>query len=173
MAILDQNLVFSSAQSLAVTTSTPSTNVIDLSGGTNFQWGPNSTTNGGSLPFGEDLGIGDGEAMPKVIAYIGTALTTTNSATLNIQFQGSTDSSNWTTYVETGTLAASLLTAGAKVAAFDWPHRQIAAALPRYVRLNYAVATGVFTTGTISAYIGLQRFDWPLGLYPAGFTVGT
>lgn len=170
--ILDNTLVFSNAQSAAFTADTPSTNVIDLSGGTLFQWGPNATTQGGSLPFGEDLGIGDGEAFPKVGVYVGTAITTTDSATLNIQFQGSTDSSFWETYIETGPLAASLLTAGAAIAKLDWPHRKVASKMPRYVRLNYDIATGTFTAGTLSAYVMLQRDDWPLGLYPSGFTVG-
>lgn len=164
--ILDNNLVFSNAQSLAVSTTTASTTTIDLTGGSSLNIGNGST-------FGADMGIGDGVAMPKIAAYIGTALQTANSATLNIQFQGSTDSSTWTTYVETGALAASVLVAGAKVAAFDWPLKATGAAMPRYIRLNYNLPNATaFTTGTITAAIVLQRDDWTAGLYPAGFTVG-
>lgn len=159
--IIDNSLVFSNGQA---TTGSVGSTVIDLSGGTNFIYGNASR-------FGEDLGIGDGEAMPKVAAYVQTANLTTNSATLQIQFQGSTDSTNWDTYVETPALAASVLTAGRKVAAFDWPHRGPNQSLPRYVRLNYVVGTGAFTTGTIFAAIVLQRDDWPANLYPANYTV--
>lgn len=163
--ILDNNLVFSNAISAALTTTTGST-VIDLSGGSNFAFGVGSV-------FGEDLGIGDGPAFPKIGVYVGTAMTSTNSATLQVQFQGSTDSSTWTTYMETPAMAASLLAANTCIAKMDWPHRLVGAALPRYVRLNYVVATGVFSTGTLSSYVMLQRDDWPLGLYPSGFTVGS
>lgn len=160
--IIDNSLVFSNGQ--AITATTASATAVDLSGGTNFTYG-NATR------FGEDLGIGDGGALPKIAAYIGTAPLTTNSATLQIAFQGSTDSTNWDTYVETPAVAAANLTAGAKVAAFDWPHRATGASLPRYVRLYYTVGTGAFTTGTIFAAIVLQRDDWPAKYYPNNFTV--
>lgn len=169
---LDQNLVFSDAQTMNITTSTPSTTVIDLLGG--------STTNtyGTATAFGEDLGIGVGAGQPQVVVQTGTvAIATTNSATLNIQFQGNASASsaadvNWITYIETGAMAASLLTASRFLARFAWPRRQIAAALPRYIRLNYGVATGVFTTGTVTSYIVLQEENWSAGAYPSGFSVG-
>lgn len=159
--IIDNQLVFSNGQA---TTGTVGSTVIDLSGGTNFTYG-NATR------FGEDLGIGDGGALPKIAAYVGTANLTTNSATLQIAFQGSTDSTNWDTYVETSAITAANLAAGNKVAAFDWPHRATGANLPRYVRLYYTVGTGAFTTGTIFAAIVLQRDDWPAKYYPANYTV--
>ncbi len=148
--ILDNQLVFSNPTAITATTGSA---VIDLSGGTNF-------TDGNATRFGEDLGIGDGVAMPKVAAYIVAAPLTTNSATLQIAFQGSTDSTNWDTYVETRAIPASAMTVGQKVAAFDWPLVSAGFSLPRYVRLNYTVATGAFTTGTIFAAITLQRDDW-------------
>lgn len=166
--ILDNNLVFSNAVASNFTTSTGST-AIDLSGGTLFQFG-NATT------FGEDLGIGDGEAIPRILVLTGTAMTTATSAALNIQFQGSTDSTNWSTYIETGIIpAAQVATANNPIAKFAWPHRQVNAKLPRYVRLNYDMSssTGTFSTGSLSAYVVLQRDDWPMGLYPAGFSVGS
>jgi len=166
--ILDNNLVFSNGQASNFTTSTPATTVIDLSGGTNFAFGNASV-------FGEDLGIGDGVAIPRIEVFTGTAMTTATSAKLNIQFQGSTDSTNWTTYIETGVLpAAEVAKVNNPIAKMMWPHRQVAAALPRYVRLNYdlSASTGTFSTGTISAYVMLQRDDWPLGLYPSNFVVG-
>ena len=162
--IIDSQLLFSNAQSLAITTSTPST-VIDLTGGVALNIGVGTR-------YGAEMGIGDG-SVPKIAAIIGTALTTTNSATLNIQFQGSTDSSTWTTYIESGALAAALLTANTFIARWDWPIRQIGASLPRYVRMNFVPATGIFTTGTIFAGIVTDRWDWTTPLYPSGFAVGT
>lgn len=167
--ILDNLLAFSAAQTLIVSApGVASTNNYDYFGNplNGFNVGPNVT-----VP-GADLGIGDG-LRPKVIAYIGTAVTTGTGSTLNVQFQGSTDGVTYTTYVETGPVAAALLTANTRIAAFDWPVRQIGAALPRYYRLYYAVATGSLTAGTISAYIGLQQ-DMPdhARQVGAGFSVG-
>jgi hypothetical protein len=155
--ILDNNLVFSNGQ--AITGTTASAASYDMAGGATTA----SFVYGNASRFGEDLGIGDGVAMPKVCAYIGTAPLTTNSATLQIAFQGSTDSSNWDTYVETRAIPATALSAGTKVAAFDWPPKAAGFSLPRYVRLYYTVGTGAFTTGTIFAAIGLQRDDWVPG----------
>lgn len=170
--ILDNNLVFSSAQTMAITTSTPSTNVIDLQSGVTMNVGPNASI------LKEDLGIGDGVAIPKIGVYTGaTALASPGSATMNIAFQGNASASsaadvNWITYIETGAIAVASLTAYAKIAAFDWPLKQVAAAMPRYVRLLYVPATATFTAGTVSAYVMLQRDDWTLPLYPSGFSVG-
>lgn len=168
--ILDNNLVFSDAQSMNITTNTPSTNVIDLLGGQTLQ--------APATFAGADMGIGDGVAMPKIGVWVGdTAIATTNSATLQVAFQGNASASsaadvNWITYIETDTIAATALDAYNKIAAFDWPLAKIEAALPRYVRLLYKVATGVFTTGVVNAYVMLQRDDWTLGKYPSGFSVG-
>jgi hypothetical protein len=159
--IIDNQLVF--ANGLAITASVGST-VIDLSGGTNFSFG-------NAARFGEDLGIGDGGALPKIVNIIGTAPLTTDSGTLQVQFQTSTDSATWSTSIETPAIAAGLLTAGASFGKMDWPHRLVGAALPRYVRLNYVVGTGHFTTGTVFSAIVLQRDDWPAGQYPANYTV--
>lgn len=165
--IFDSNLLFSNGQSLAVTTSTPSTTVIDLTGN------PTAGLNiGNASRYGADMGIGDGVAVLKVAAYVGTALTTTNSATLQIQFQGSTDSSTWDTYIETPAFAAAKLTAGQKLGTFDWPLVGPGFSLPRYIRLNYVLPeTTSFTTGTIFAGIVLQRDDAIQGQYPEGFVV--
>src|SRR5690348_9863210 len=67
-----------------------------------------SGTSSQSINMGvaQDLGIGDGVAIPKVACLIGTAVTSSSSGLrINMQFQGSTDSTNWTTYVESGALA--------------------------------------------------------------------
>lgn len=162
--ILDNNLIFSNT--VAVTASAGSTS-IDLLGGVAENIGVASR-------FGADYGIGDGVAFPKVAAFITTGFTSTTTSALNIQFQGSTDNSNWTTYVETGNMAQSILIAGAKVAMFDWPQRMTGANLPRYVRLYYQNSADNFSTGAIFAGIVLQRDD-DLGgkYYPPGYAVGS
>ena len=167
--ILDNNLIFSNAVASNFTVTTGST-AIDLTGGVtmNFGIGALATT----IVFGEDLGRGNGIGSPKIFCDVGTAMTSTNSATLNVQFQGSTDNSTWTTYVETGAMAATRLTANTRIASFDWPPVPAGVSLPRYVRLNYVVATGVFSTGTIFAGVALELNQNNVGLYPENFAIG-
>lgn len=147
---LDANLSFNTASQF-VTATAASTNVIDQG-------------------VAQDLGIADENgAVPKLLILVGQAFTSTNSATINIQFQGSTDNSNFTTYAESGTIATGSLTANAKVFPISVPHRSPGAALPRYYRLNYVVANNI-TTGSFSyAGIVLGRDDQPA--YPPGVAV--
>lgn len=148
--IFDNQLVFSNYQSLISNTDTPSTTVIDLTGGVALNTGIAAT-------FGEDLGIGDGVANPQIAAYVGTPFVTANSATLQMQFQGSTDSITWTTYMSAPAYTAANLTAGAKIA-MDWPNVPQGVALPRYVRINWKLPAGTsFTAGTIFAGVVVQQ----------------
>lgn len=129
-----------------------------------------------NLTVAEDMGIGDGEAVPKLAIFVGTAVTSACTGTnINVQFRGSTDSSHWTVYAESGPLTTASFTAGAKIFPIDVPHRPAGAALPQYYDLNLAV-TGVggsetISAGSILAGIVIQRFDNPVGLYSSGFTV--
>jgi hypothetical protein len=125
------------------------------------------------LGIARDLGIGDGPPNPKLHCQIGTAITSSSAGVrLNFQFQGSTDSSNWTTYVETGALATSSFTASTVVFKIDVPHRSAGSAIPRYYRLNIA-GTGstveTISSGTILAGIVLQQDSSPF--YPNNFSV--
>lgn len=141
-----------------------------------------TTLTSGTVDLGvaEDLGIGDGEAIPKLAAYIGTGITSAcTGLRLNFQFQGSTDSSNWTTYIESGALASTTLIAGANVMPWDWPKRPAGAALARYYRVN-VVETGVggaesISTGSILVGVVVQRADAAdtLVQYSSGFTVAS
>ena len=124
----------------------------------------------------QDLGIGDGVAIPKVVAIVGTAITTANTTTtVFMQFQGSTDSVNWTTYVETPELTTASLTAGARILSIDVPPVPAGVALPRYYRLffdvNNTAGTQTISAGTILAGLVLQRDDNNVGQYTSGFTV--
>lgn len=129
-----------------------------------------------NLGNARDLGIGDGEAVPKVALYLGAAITSScSSLRLNFQFQGSTDSTNWTTYVESGAIATTTLVANAKVLPIDVPHRAPGAALPLYYRINIAQtgnASGEsISTGSIFGGIVIQRSDNPISQYPSNFVV--
>lgn len=167
--ILDNNLVFGTATALVSSTTSIASGVIDLTGGQTLGIGNASA-------FGADMGVGPGQAAPQVRVIATTALTTTNSATLNIAFQGNAVASsaadaNWITYIETGAIAASALTVSTTIARFDYPIRQVAAAMPRYVRLLYQFATGSFSTGSATAFLTLTGDDWEARYYPSGFTV--
>ena len=122
-----------------------------------------------------DLGIGPGQEMPTVDVVVGTAFTSSSAGlTLNLQFQGSTDSSTWTTYQETGANSTASWAAGYQYK-FYVPHRLPGSALPQYYRLNLvganASSTATITTGTLIAGIGLAIEANPVGLYASGFTV--
>jgi hypothetical protein len=180
MTIFDSNLIFSNNQ--AITASAASTGVIDLQGGLNINAGQAFRTAPYNV-FGEDIGIGDGVAIPKIAAFVTTAFAP-GTATLQIQAQYAPDTGanepagtpgTWVTAAETpatGILGSAML-AGTKVAAFDWPPVQVPGIpLPRYLRLNYVVGTGPFTGGNLFAGLVLQRADNIVGLYPNNFAVG-
>ena len=123
----------------------------------------------------EDLGIGDGEAVPKLALYIGTAVTSASTGLrINVQFRGSTDSSAWTVYAESGALTTASFTANTKIFPIDVPHRAAGAAVPRYYDINLAVTgtngTDTISAGTIIGGIVIQRSDNPAIQYPAGYS---
>lgn len=155
--ILDGNLLFDTAA--AITATAPSTNVVDLS---NFR----------------DLGVNGGEfAPPKLMCLVTTTFTTTNAATLTVSIQGSTDNSTWTTYTSSLAYAAATLVAGQRLFDIDLPRPPAGVAIPRYLRLNYTVGTGVFSAGAVTSALVMQRQDQPVSTagvasgYPSGFTV--
>src|SRR4051812_13606315 len=66
-----------------------------------------------NLGNARDLGIGPGQEMPTVDVVVGTAFTSSSAGlNINLQFQGSTDSSAWTTYMETGAASTASWAAG-------------------------------------------------------------
>lgn len=133
--ILDGTLLFDSAA--AVTATAASTNVIDL-------------------VASRDLGA----ARPRmeVEVVVTTAMLSAGATTLQIQFQGSTDNSSWSTYVEGPAIAKASLTAGARhLLPVALPQPATGLAIPRYLRLNYVVATGPFTAGALTAALVLDK----------------
>lgn len=147
--ILDQNLLFDTAHALTATAA--STNVVDLVNA-------------------RDMGRGDANgSTPKLMVLVTTAFSSTNSGTLTVQFQGSTDNSTFTTYAESRAYTAGELTAGNRLFDVDVPRPSGGAALPRYLRLNYVVANA-FTAGAVTSAIVLGRQDQS-PYYPPGVTV--
>ena len=151
--LTDASLLLSNLQ--AITSTAASTNVIDY------------TTQ-------SDIGIGVTELQFAI--YVGTTFTASGSATLQVQVQGSADNSTFYTITETDALPVADLVANAEIP-IDLTRRSLVqttpALLPRYYRLNYVVATGPMTAGTLSAYLVIDRDEGiTMGQYKSGFTVG-
>ncbi len=158
--ILDAAAVLSSSQ--AITATAVSTGVYDVAG---LGVG-NPATNVFGQVFGtatnEGNDIGGGGPLvspPMIVALVGTAFTAAGAATMIITLQGAPDTSNsgtpgtWTDEISTGAMAVANLTAGAAAARFVIPPRVPGQAFQRFYRLNYTIATGPMTAGTMSAFI--------------------
>ena len=143
--IIDSTLLFDSAA--AITSTATSTNVIDLS---DYR----------------DIGIG----YPMKLLIVGDGLfAAAGAATLTISVQGSVDNSAWTTYLSSLALSIAQMNASGFVLGIDWPRPPSAAiSTPQYLRLNYTVATGPFTAGSLTAGLVLDRGD--MLYYPSGYT---
>lgn len=144
--IIDGLLLFSSAQDLTTGT-VASTNVIDLQNARD---------------------MGPGELPLRLAASVITAFATTDSATLTIQLQGSTDNTTYNVYAQSRAYTAGELTAGARLAPMDWPNVAVGS-LPRYLRLAYVMGALHFTPGSVTAMLVLNRQDDRA--YPAGINV--
>ena len=107
--------------------------------------------------FGEDVGVGDGFLIPKLIVSIGTALVTGTAATLVVALQMAPDTATtyqpgtWQTLIASPAITAAQGTTGAIVAGFDWPPVFPSTLRPRYARLSFIVPAATdFTAGTIA-----------------------
>lgn len=133
-----------------------------------------TSTNTFDLLNARDLSIGavDGRILEAVIT-VGTAFAAAGAATLQAQFQGSTDNVTWTTYIQTDAIPKANLGA-ATVMRLPLPPLAVAphaAGLPRYLRLNYVVGTGPFTGGTIEADLVLNPQANTPPYYPPGVVI--
>jgi hypothetical protein len=137
MGIYDALLEFEPLTGTAVTTGGASTNTIDMSQNV-------------------DLGY---EYPLFIEAKWITVPTAAGAATVNVQYQGSVDNATWATIEETGAQLISTQTA----AGFEIWRTPVPAsgALYRYYRLNYVVATGPLTGGTIFAGMTLGVTQTP------------
>lgn len=175
--ILDKQLELSADQDLAQVIGTyASTNIIDLLM-TNYQ-APATLASGAGA---RDMGIGDDPAL-KLFVAVHTAFVSAAGGTLQVHFQGAADNGSgspaaYSTYASSPIYAIAALIAGARLFDIDWPRPPAGVGMPRFVRLLYQVATGTIDTGTIDAYVVLDRQDQIVSTagyqsgYPAGITV--
>lgn len=159
--ILDKSLQFDPSGT-AITSTAASTNIIDL-------LNP------------RDMAInGDGPDLQIVVTII-AALLAAGAATLQIQLQAAPDNGSgspgsYVTLVQTDAIPKANLTLGQQIKV---PLPPVAAApqfgtnpaLPRFYRLNYVVATGPFTAGSIEADLVVNPQSSNPPNYPAGFSV--
>lgn len=128
-----------------------------------------------NLGNARDLGRGQGEGTPQIAVVVGTGITSASTGLLvNAQFQGSTDSVNWTTYIETGALSTASFAAGQYILPQSVPRVPSGVALPLYYRMNLALsgqATTAISSGTLIGGIVLDRAENNVGDYPSGFSV--
>jgi hypothetical protein len=172
--ILDINSSLDSNHAITVTA--PSTGVYDTAGlgvgvpVTNIT----GIVNKAAAVFGNDLGTGGPLASgPQLVAYVGTAFTAGGAATLQVQLQAAIDNGSggagtWNTILQTNAYALATLIAAAKIADFSVPPGYPGVGYPRFYRLNYVVATGPMTAGTIS-YAGLLTGIDNIILTPANY----
>jgi len=171
--IFDNNLIFSNNQ--AITASAASTNNVDLQGALAINVGVGTV-------FGEDIGIGDGVAIPNIAAFVTTTFTAGGAATMSVAAEYAIDTGSgepagtpgsWNIAVQSDVIPVASLVQGAKIFPIYWPEVQLPGdVLPRYLRLYYTVATGPMLTGKVFAGLVLQRDDNIVGRYPSGFVVG-
>ena len=176
--ILDATSILS--QNQAITATAASTGVYDTAGlgvgqpVTNIFGLP--TASNAATSFGQDIGEagpGAGGSTPQLMALITKTFTAGGSATLQTQLQAAVDVNNtglpvtWDTILETDTIAVALLTAGRYAAAFSVPGRYLGQYFPRFYRLNFVVATGPMTAGTITSAL-LTGID-VTPAYPANY----
>lgn len=171
--ILDITSTLSSNQAITVTA--VSTGVYDTAGLGVGQPVLNAFGIADDSSFGNDLGGGGPlDSGPQLVAFVGTAFTAGGAGTLQVQLQAATDTTNtgtpgtWNTILQTDAYALATLTAAQKIADFTVPRRYPGKDFPRFYRLNYVVATGPMTAGTIS-YAGLLTGIDNAALYPAAY----
>ena len=176
--ILDSLLQFDSAANLAQVVGTyNSTNIIDLH------------ITGGGLPVlanlqgARDIGIGDCPAL-KLFCVVTTAFTSGGAGTLTVNLQGATDNGSgapnaFTTWWSSPAMALATLAVGAQLMGMDMPRPPAGVAIPRFLRMTYAIGGATMTAGQVSSYIVIDRIDQAysstinstLGGYPAGINV--
>lgn len=99
-----------------------------------------------------DVGVGDDI---EIHVMVGTTFTAAGAATLQIAYQTSADNSTFVDVMLSPVYAVANLVAGAKIFRYKLPVSQLNdVGVPnQYHRLNYTVATGPFTAGTIFSYM--------------------
>ena len=133
---------------------------------------------GNTALFGQPDAMGVGSFRPELAIATGPAAFVGAGVTLNIQLQIAADAgtptyqpATWTTISESGAIPVGSLTKQAKL----WPQPWIPAWLvtrPRFISLNFVMAGGQFTTGSIGyAWVTMGRDDLTNQNVPRNYTV--
>lgn len=149
--ILDKLLNFEPTTGTAVTVTADSTDTIDFGAA-------------------RDMGIGDD---PAILLWVNSiaAFAAAGAATLTILVRMSADNVTYYTVAQSNALPVANLTANTRLFSMYLPQRplELGDAKPRYLKLNYTVATGPMTAGSLFAGLTL---DGQLNTgYPPGITV--
>ena len=172
--ILDAFLAFDTSTLITANGTTQnSANVIDL-GGPGLPVLAN-------LQGARDIGIGDDPAL-KLLVEVITAASTGTSMTVTLEGapdNGSGAAGSYVAWYVTPVYTTAQLVVGARLFDADMPRPPQGVAIPRFLRLSYAVASATMTAGNVSAFLVLDRMDLAyqstnnavLGGYPAGITV--
>jgi hypothetical protein len=138
MSILDRLGTLSDAQ--ALTSTAASEDVIDL--------GVGEDAFGTALT---DPDLAEGRQI-FVNVQVGTVLDSSGqAATLTVALQDSADNSSWSAVYSTAAIAEATLVEGYRILSMGLP-----VGLRRYIRLYYTVGTESFTSGNVSAWLGLE-----------------
>lgn len=178
--ILDNYLMFDSPlapRNLAQVVATyDSTNIIDLG----ITSGIPTSANGGGA---RDMGIGDDPAL-KLLVMVTTTFTSGGAGTLAINLAGAIDNgagapAAFSVWWTSPAYALATLVQGARLYDMDMPRPPDGIAIPRFLKMQYAIAGATMTAGQLVAGIVIDRDDQPyqstnnavLGGYPAGINV--
>jgi len=136
MGMLDQEVIFSDAQTVTATGDTASTNVYNT-GGANGQGDAGQT--------GENLWVN---------AFINTTATSGGSATIQAVLQDSADNSSFADVVAGPAVAVASATAGTALLQIQPP-----VGMRQYWRIAWRIGTAVLTAGKFDAYVSnaIQR----------------
>ena len=151
--ILDKNLQFDPLAT-AITATAVSTNVIDLLNAREI-----ATDQYGGFPI--------------VTITLGATFTAAGAATLTVQVQGSVDNVTYTLLDQTDAIPKANLLIGTVLRIPLGKLQPQSVGLSRFYRLNYVVAAGPFTAGTIEAdlVIGAEQLNNQTVTYPPGVVV--
>jgi len=138
----DQNLYLSDAQALTATAASTK-----------------------SIDFATALrNVGHGEPIELVVAVKTALLASGGASNLTVALQDSADNSSFSTVVTGPAVAKASLVAGYELLRVRLPHT-----LRRYIQVYYTVDTNDMTSGTIDAFLVIDRQDNVAR--PSGFTV--
>lgn len=167
---------FSISQNLAQVVGNYDSNILDYG----ITSGIPTSANGGG---GRDMGIGDDPAL-KLLCQVSTTFTSGGAGTLTVSLQGAIDNgagapAAFSTWWTSPVYALASLNQGSRLFDMDFPRPPDGVAIPRFVKLVYAIGTATMTAGIIDAGVFLDRIDQPysgtdnskLGGYPAGINV--